>query len=169
MRKRPEPSATLQPPPTPGRAPLAQFLARPSKWFTRSVSAPRVVGLNGAAGDESPRASTSSVSAPRKPKISRPTDPRPILDAEGYKGVPGSRLLVLSVAPRAVLSLRTAVERSGLGVFVLYWSSGFATGAIALLAHLASSCISHFQSNPMLNSASASFGTAFASTCPVRR
>ncbi|KAJ6483670.1 hypothetical protein DFH09DRAFT_1292030, partial [Mycena vulgaris] len=89
MRKRPEPSATLQPPPppTPGRAPLAQFLARPSKWFTRSVSAPRVSTV-----DESPRPSTSSVSgAARKPKISRPTDPRPILDVDGYKGVPGSR------------------------------------------------------------------------------
>ncbi|KAF7346781.1 Rho GTPase activating protein 22 [Mycena sanguinolenta] len=80
-------------PPTPSRAPLTQFLTRPSKWFARSASAPRVSALS--AGDEAPRASTSSVAsgpnAGRKPKISRPTDPRPILDAEGYMGVPGSR------------------------------------------------------------------------------
>ncbi|KAK7013752.1 Rho GTPase activating protein 22 [Favolaschia claudopus] len=88
------PTPAPAPPTTPSRAPLTNFLTRPSKWFGRSASAPRVAGL-GAGNDDSPRASTSSLapgsSAARKPKISRPTDPRPILDAEGYMGVPGSR------------------------------------------------------------------------------
>ncbi|KAJ7152811.1 rho GTPase activating protein 22 [Mycena filopes] len=101
-----QPPTPTQAPPTPTRAPLAQFLARPSKWFSRSVSAPRV-----SAGDESPRPSTSSLApgstGARKPKISRPTDPRPILDVEGYMGVPGSRSVLdltrpsLSLPPSA--------------------------------------------------------------------
>ncbi|KAJ7036798.1 hypothetical protein C8F04DRAFT_1094429 [Mycena alexandri] len=88
-----QPPTPTQAPPTPSRAPLTQFLTRPSKWFSRSVSAPRV-----SSGDESPRASTSSLApAVRKPKISRPTDPRPILDVEGYMGVPGSRSVFFCV------------------------------------------------------------------------
>ncbi|KAJ7464869.1 hypothetical protein B0H11DRAFT_1870214, partial [Mycena galericulata] len=81
-------------PPTPARAAPLAFFTRPSKWFARSASAPRVGGLAASpsgAGPDDPRASTSSTaSAARKPKISRPTDPRPILDVEGYKGVPGN-------------------------------------------------------------------------------
>ncbi|CAK5273971.1 unnamed protein product [Mycena citricolor] len=100
MPKRPDPppsSTSLYPPnpqngpPTPSRAPIASILTRPSKWFTRSTSGSRVNGQ----GDASPRPSISSQAGgsagPRKAKISRPTDPRPILDADGYKGVPGSR------------------------------------------------------------------------------
>ncbi|KAF7363094.1 Rho GTPase activating protein 22 [Mycena venus] len=91
----PTPSPGPTAPPTPSRAPLSQFLTRPSKWFARSASAPRVSspGLSAGGHDDSPRASTSSLApggATRKPKISRPTDPRPILDAEGYMGVPGT-------------------------------------------------------------------------------
>ncbi|KAF7320799.1 Rho GTPase activating protein 22 [Mycena chlorophos] len=103
-----------QPPPTPSSgktAPLG-FLARPSKWFTRSTSASRVGGLSPAA-DDSPRPSTSSITgAQRKPKISRPTDPRPILDAEGYMGVPGSRSVLDLTRPS--LSLASPPAKSSL-------------------------------------------------------
>ncbi|KAG1897634.1 uncharacterized protein F5891DRAFT_1242167 [Suillus fuscotomentosus] len=50
---------------------FAHLLSKPSRWF-RKPSDPR---LASSAGE--PRCSTSSV-AIRKPKISRPTDPRPI-------------------------------------------------------------------------------------------
>ncbi|KAJ7631846.1 hypothetical protein DFH06DRAFT_1055932, partial [Mycena polygramma] len=109
MQRKPslQPPSPAPTPTTPTRAPLAQFLTRPSKWFGRSASAPRVAGL-AAAGDESPRASTSSVSngpaGARKAKISRPTDPRPILDAEGYMGVPGSRSVLDLTRPSLSLS-----------------------------------------------------------------
>ncbi|KAJ7048568.1 hypothetical protein C8F01DRAFT_1276849 [Mycena amicta] len=74
-----------------------------SKWFTRSTSASRIGGLS-SVGDDSPRPSTSSINGgPRKPKISRPTDPRPILDAEGYKGVPGSRSVLDLTRPSLTL------------------------------------------------------------------
>jgi len=53
---------------------FTQFLSKPSKWFNRSSSAPRLPS-----GTAEPR--TSSASTARKPKISRPTDPRPILDS----------------------------------------------------------------------------------------
>ncbi|KAJ7747010.1 rho GTPase activating protein 22 [Mycena metata] len=96
-----QPPVPTQAPPTPSRAPLAQLLTRPSKWFSRSVSAPRVSST----GDESPRPSTSSLAPPvRKPKISRPTDPRPILDVEGYMGVPGSRSVLDLTRPSLSLT-----------------------------------------------------------------
>ncbi|KAF9062129.1 hypothetical protein BDP27DRAFT_1337062 [Rhodocollybia butyracea] len=64
---------------------FTQFLSRPSKWFGRSASNPRMTST--AAGSTSePRASSSSG---RKHKISRPTDPRPILDS--YSTAPGAR------------------------------------------------------------------------------
>ncbi|KAL4079080.1 hypothetical protein J3A83DRAFT_4455400 [Scleroderma citrinum] len=50
---------------------LTHFLSKPAKWFGRKPSEARSIS----AASE-PRSSTSSV---RKPKISRPTDPRPIL------------------------------------------------------------------------------------------
>jgi hypothetical protein len=56
---------------------FTQFLTRPSKWFSRSVSASKIPSGT----VEPPR---PSVSSGRKHKISRPTDPRPILD--GYAG-----------------------------------------------------------------------------------
>ncbi|KAJ7288650.1 hypothetical protein C8J57DRAFT_1460109, partial [Mycena rebaudengoi] len=104
MKRRLNPESPASPQPAP-RAPLTQFLTRPSKWFARSSSAPRV-GL--AVADDPPRASTSSATGARKPKISRPTDPRPILDLEGYQGVPGSRsVLDLSSRPSLALSHNT--------------------------------------------------------------
>ncbi|KAJ7058275.1 rho GTPase activating protein 22 [Mycena amicta] len=103
MPRRQDTASSLQTPSTPARAPLTQFLSRPSKWFTRSTSASRIGGLS-PVGDDSPRPSTSSINGgPRKPKISRPTDPRPILDAEGYKGVPGSRSVLDLTRPSLTL------------------------------------------------------------------
>ncbi|EGN92787.1 hypothetical protein SERLA73DRAFT_190649 [Serpula lacrymans var. lacrymans S7.3] len=53
---------------------FSSFLSKSSKWFGRKPSDPRY-----APGPPEPRSSTSSVG--RKPKISRPTDPRPILSS----------------------------------------------------------------------------------------
>ncbi|KAG5351583.1 hypothetical protein C0989_005739 [Termitomyces sp. Mn162] len=47
-------------------SPLAQFLAKPSRWFSRSTSVSS--------------SSPTTAPEPRKHKISRPTDPRPILE-----------------------------------------------------------------------------------------
>ncbi|KAF8994802.1 hypothetical protein BDQ17DRAFT_1366382 [Cyathus striatus] len=82
---------TLSPhgPPSPSTSrssspsPLAQLFTRPVKWFNRSASASKVSSM----ANDPPRSSLSSAGG-RKHKISRPTDPRPILD--GYVG-PGSR------------------------------------------------------------------------------
>ncbi|KAJ7321327.1 hypothetical protein DFH08DRAFT_941969 [Mycena albidolilacea] len=112
----PKPSlrpSTLTPaPPTPSRALLAQFLTRPSKWYARSASAPRVSGLAAAGNEISPRASTSSVanglSGARKPKISRPTDPRPIFGCGGLYGCAGESPSHLG---RASLALREGSHR----------------------------------------------------------
>ncbi|KZP28382.1 hypothetical protein FIBSPDRAFT_680920, partial [Athelia psychrophila] len=51
---------------------LANFFSKPGKWFNRKPSS----GGGSGASLEPLRSSISSV---RKPKISRPTDPRPIL------------------------------------------------------------------------------------------
>ncbi|KAF4598923.1 rho GTPase-activating protein [Pleurotus pulmonarius] len=60
---------------------FTQFLSRPSKWFNRSVSTSKITHST-----SEPRSSTSS--SGRKHKISRPTDPRPILDqVYGEEGV----------------------------------------------------------------------------------
>ncbi|KAJ7708601.1 hypothetical protein B0H14DRAFT_3642439 [Mycena olivaceomarginata] len=112
----PKPSlrpSTLAPaPPTPSRALLAQFLMRPSKWYARSASAPRVSGLAAAGNEISPRASTSSVasgpSGARRPKISRPTDPRPIFGCGGLYGCAGESPSHLG---RASLALREGSHR----------------------------------------------------------
>ncbi|KAG1818024.1 uncharacterized protein BJ212DRAFT_1269888 [Suillus subaureus] len=58
---------------------FAHLLSKPSRWF-RKPSDPRL-----ASGASEPRSSTSSV-AVRKPKISRPTDPRPIF--QGFQPEP---------------------------------------------------------------------------------
>jgi hypothetical protein len=64
-------------------------LFRPTQWFNRTPSAGRVAQVA-----QEPRASTSSVGS-RKNKISKPTDPRPILpslQSDSYvMGIPGSR------------------------------------------------------------------------------
>ncbi|KAG8220482.1 hypothetical protein J3R82DRAFT_3177 [Butyriboletus roseoflavus] len=52
---------------------ISHFLSKPSKWFGKKASDPRSISI----GSE-PRTSTSSI---RRPKISRPTDPRPILSS----------------------------------------------------------------------------------------
>ncbi|KAH7929515.1 hypothetical protein BV22DRAFT_1080692 [Leucogyrophana mollusca] len=77
---------------------FTQFLSKPSKWFGRKPSDPRsIVSAN------EPRASTSSVG--RKPKISRPTDPRPIMAS--FQSEPR-----LSNASKSVLDLSTQPPRS---------------------------------------------------------
>ncbi|KAG2347596.1 hypothetical protein BDR05DRAFT_876276 [Suillus weaverae] len=58
---------------------FAHLLSKPSRWF-RKPSDPRLMS-----GASEPRSSTSSV-AVRKPKISRPTDPRPIF--QGFQPEP---------------------------------------------------------------------------------
>ncbi|KAH8827785.1 rho GTPase activating protein 22 [Flagelloscypha sp. PMI_526] len=70
---------------------------KPAKWFGRSASQPKVSSVY----DQQPRSSTSSNSA-RKHKISRPTDPRPILDS--YASSSGSKS-VLDLSARAMASL----------------------------------------------------------------
>ncbi|KAF8883270.1 hypothetical protein BD779DRAFT_1540411 [Infundibulicybe gibba] len=67
---------------SPSSGGFSQFLSRPSKWFGRSSSASKLPS-----GVAEPRPSTSFPGG-RKHKISRPTDPRPILD--NYAG-PASR------------------------------------------------------------------------------
>ncbi|KAJ3722154.1 rho GTPase activating protein 22 [Lentinula guzmanii] len=62
---------------------FTNFLSKPSKWFGRSASNPKI---STTAAASEPRASSSSG---RKHKISRPTDPRPILDS--YSVAPGAR------------------------------------------------------------------------------
>ena len=57
---------------------FTQFLTKPSKWFSRSVSASKAPPTI-----SEPRLSVSST---RKHKISHPTDPRPILDAYAGSG-----------------------------------------------------------------------------------
>ncbi|KAF4562974.1 rho GTPase-activating protein [Pleurotus pulmonarius] len=67
---------------------FTQFLSRPSKWFNRSVSTSKITHST-----SEPRSSTSS--SGRKHKISRPTDPRPILD-QVYGGGGSRSVLDLS-------------------------------------------------------------------------
>lgn len=73
------PSDAISPQPFPRSASpsgsFTQFLTRPSKWFSRSTSAPRIPSKV-----NEPRPSFSSTTSSRKVKISRPTDPRPILE-----------------------------------------------------------------------------------------
>ncbi|PFH48907.1 hypothetical protein AMATHDRAFT_5377 [Amanita thiersii Skay4041] len=75
---------------------ITQFLSKPSRWFTRSASASKA-----SAGISEPRSSTSST---RKHKISRPTDPRPILD--GYNAA-GASLSVLDLSQRTPRSVES--------------------------------------------------------------
>ncbi|KAH9922575.1 hypothetical protein B0H21DRAFT_826955 [Amylocystis lapponica] len=55
---------------------FTQFLSKPTRWFNRSNSGSG--GGRSSISSNEPRSSTSSTG--RKPKISHPTDPRPILD-----------------------------------------------------------------------------------------
>ncbi|KAG6849126.1 hypothetical protein H0H93_011142 [Arthromyces matolae] len=76
---------------------LAQFLTKPSKWF-RSTSASSKMQ------NTAPELPRPSVSSARKPKISRPTDPRPIL--ESYAAATGSKsVLDLSARPPGSLDI----------------------------------------------------------------
>ncbi|CAL1711692.1 unnamed protein product [Somion occarium] len=79
------------------------FLSKPTKWFNRSASNGSIPGRSSTSSTE-PRSSTSSTT--RKPKISHPTDPRPILDSlhpdPGYGSQGASRsVLDLSLARTA--------------------------------------------------------------------
>ncbi|KAJ3817235.1 hypothetical protein F5880DRAFT_1493258 [Lentinula raphanica] len=60
---------------------FTNFLSKPLKWFGRSASNPKI-------------STVASASEPRgrKHKISRPTDPRPILDS--YSATPGARCVI---------------------------------------------------------------------------
>lgn len=60
---------------------FTNFLSKPSKWFARSASNPKISSV---AASSEPRSSSSSG---RKHKISRPTDPRPILDSYAARRV----------------------------------------------------------------------------------
>ncbi|KAI0074864.1 hypothetical protein K474DRAFT_1499666 [Panus rudis PR-1116 ss-1] len=79
---------------------FTQFLSKPTKWFNRSHSSGHVPSRSSTSTE--PRSSTSS----RKPKISHPTDPRPILDTlrpePSFANQGGSRsVLDLSLARTA--------------------------------------------------------------------
>ncbi|KAL1659369.1 rho GTPase activating protein 22 [Schizophyllum commune] len=76
----PSASASVSFPRSTSPSGITQFFSKPTKWFTRSASSPKLQGP----GSSEPRASTSSTT--RKPKISRPTDPRPILDSYSSAG-----------------------------------------------------------------------------------
>ncbi|KAF6748741.1 hypothetical protein DFP72DRAFT_1144226, partial [Ephemerocybe angulata] len=71
---------------------FAQFLTKPTKWFTRSASTSKVPATTA----ESKTLATSG--SGRKHKISRPTDPRPILDVYGNNA---SSRSVLDLSQRA--------------------------------------------------------------------
>ncbi|KAF8805136.1 hypothetical protein BYT27DRAFT_7105396 [Phlegmacium glaucopus] len=66
---------------------FTHFLTKPSRWFSRSVSASKAPSIN-----PEPRPSLSSG---RKHKISHPTDPRPILD--NHAGGASRSVLDLSI------------------------------------------------------------------------
>ncbi|KAF9222356.1 hypothetical protein BS17DRAFT_838369 [Gyrodon lividus] len=79
---------------------ITQFLSKPSKWFGRKASDPRSVSTSA-----EPRSSTSSV---RRPKISRPTDPRPILasfQSEPYAIDASKSVADLTLKPKKSLDL----------------------------------------------------------------
>ncbi|KAF4620517.1 hypothetical protein D9613_001123 [Agrocybe pediades] len=95
------PSSALQPPrSTSPSSGFTQFLTKPSKWFTRSASTSKVPSASSSSSD------VKSVAGPgpRKHKISRPTDPRPILDAYAAGGASKS-VLDLSARPQGSLEL----------------------------------------------------------------
>ncbi|KAF6752251.1 rho GTPase activating protein 22 [Ephemerocybe angulata] len=71
---------------------FTQFLTKPTKWFTRSASTSKVPATTA----ESKTLATSG--SGRKHKISRPTDPRPILDVYGNNA---SSRSVLDLSQRA--------------------------------------------------------------------
>ncbi|KAH8103500.1 hypothetical protein BXZ70DRAFT_925997 [Cristinia sonorae] len=90
---------------------FSQFLSKPTKWFNRSTSSGNVPGRS-SIGSSEPRSSTSSGS--RKPKISHPTDPRPILDKFNAQEKGG---ITHHTASRSVLDLSlgrttTTIEHS---------------------------------------------------------
>lgn len=93
----PSSSASVSFPRSTSPSGITQFFSKPTKWFTRSASSPKLQGPP----TTEPRASTSSTT--RKPKISRPTDPRPILDS--YKPAGSRSVLDLSARPQASMDM----------------------------------------------------------------
>ncbi|KAI0090890.1 hypothetical protein BDY19DRAFT_887550 [Irpex rosettiformis] len=79
---------------------FTQFFTKPTKWFARSNSSGAIPGRSSISSNE-PRSSSSSA---RKPKISHPTDPRPILDQ--LRPEPGTTYI--PTASRSVLDLSLA-------------------------------------------------------------
>jgi len=61
---------------------LAHLFAKPKSWFVRSASASKVVPSSTGPTAASVEVRPANAAGARKHKISRPTDPRPILD--GY-------------------------------------------------------------------------------------
>ncbi|KAH0829011.1 hypothetical protein J3R83DRAFT_2464 [Lanmaoa asiatica] len=86
---------------------ISHFLSKPSKWFGRKPSDPRSISI----GSE-PRSSISSV---RRPKISRPTDPRPILSSfqsEPHAMDATKSVVELTFKPKKSLELNSAFPSS---------------------------------------------------------
>ncbi|KAG6382111.1 hypothetical protein JVT61DRAFT_754 [Boletus reticuloceps] len=82
---------------------ISQFLSKPSRWFGRKTSDPRAISVA-----PEPRSSTSSV---RRPKISRPTDPRPILSSfqsEPHVMDATKSVAELALKPKKSLELNSA-------------------------------------------------------------
>ncbi|KAI6043474.1 hypothetical protein EDC04DRAFT_2890865 [Pisolithus marmoratus] len=97
--------ANLHFPPQRSNSPsgLTQFLSKPSKWFGR-----KPIDTRSPSAANEPRSSTSSV---RKPKISRPTDPRPILThfhAEPHALDASRSVADLSLHPKPSLDILNA-------------------------------------------------------------
>ncbi|KAG6901253.1 hypothetical protein C0995_014541 [Termitomyces sp. Mi166 len=90
---------------------LAQFLAKPSKWFSRSasISSSSSSSSRTQTGPEQPR---PSVSSSRKHKISRPTDPRPILESYAAGGTSSKSVLDLSARLPGSLDIPAAQPNS---------------------------------------------------------
>ncbi|KAF8951373.1 hypothetical protein BDZ97DRAFT_1932432 [Flammula alnicola] len=89
-------SGSAQPRSTSPSSGFTQFLTRPSKWFSRSASASKV-----SPSIQEPRSSVST--GGRKHKISRPTDPRPILDS--YTGAGSKSVLDVSARPQGSVEI----------------------------------------------------------------
>ncbi|KAI0689000.1 hypothetical protein BC835DRAFT_1371134 [Cytidiella melzeri] len=79
---------------------FTQFFTKPTKWFARSNSSGAIPGRTSTSSMEQ-RPSSSSA---RKPKISHPTDPRPILDQLRPEPVANN----MPMASRSVLDLSLA-------------------------------------------------------------
>jgi len=110
------PSSAFQPPrSTSPSSGFTQFLTKPSKWFTRSASTSKVPSTSPSSLD----LKSNVGPGPRKHKISRPTDPRPILDTYGTGGASKcvfliflKKLSALNGISRSVLDLSARPQGS---------------------------------------------------------